>query len=222
MSHNWYYARGGEKHGPISSTELKQLATEGQLSPDDLVWREDMKDWKKASSVKGLFPEPSTPPETPPATPTPPPPPRPDQPATGVEVVAANPEATASPFRFAWAEWNLGGKIIFVSACVAIVSMLMKWVDVGIASANGFSQGTFILLGFFVYPVWKLLKQKPINLYGGIGSAVGGMLFTAVYMSEKTVSFGQLSASLFGAGAVFFFLACGALAFGVYKYQQAR
>jgi hypothetical protein len=27
----------------------------GQLSPDDLVWRDDMKEWRKASSVKGLF-----------------------------------------------------------------------------------------------------------------------------------------------------------------------
>lgn len=220
MSHNWYYARGGEKHGPISSTELKQLATEGQLSPDDLVWREDMKDWKQASSVSGLFPERAAPPVTTTAPVNPPQ--LPPQPSVGTAPSPASPEQTASPFRFAWAEWNLGGKVIFVSACVALVSMLMKWVDVGIASANGFSQGTFMFLGFFVYPVWKLLKQKPINLYGGIGCAAGGMLFTAVYMSEKTVSFGQRSASLFGAGAVFFFLACGALAFGVYKYQQAR
>lgn len=125
---NWHYARGGEKHGPITTAQLKELATTGQLSPDDLVWREDMKDWRKASTVKGLFPE-ATPSVATTATAPPPPPPQPGQSSTGAEVVAANPESPASPFRFAWAEWNLGGKVIFVSACVALVSMLMKWVD---------------------------------------------------------------------------------------------
>lgn len=223
MAHNWHYDKGGEQRGPITLAQLSQLAKTRQLLPDDLVWREDMKDWIRASSVAELFPVASRPPALPPAPPARPSPPALPQPVpspTDANRVASSPEPTVSPFRFAWAEWKLGGRVIFVSACVALVSMLMKWVDVGIASANGFSQGTFLLLGFFVYPMWMLLKQKPVNLYGGIGSAAGGMLFTAGYMSEKTVSFGERTAFLFGAGAVFFFLACGALAFGVYKYQQ--
>ncbi len=57
MAHNWHYATGGEKHGPITAPQLKQLVMSGQLSPDDLVWRDDMKEWRKASSVKGLFPD---------------------------------------------------------------------------------------------------------------------------------------------------------------------
>lgn len=55
MPHNWHYAKGGEKHGPFTAAQLKNLAKTGQLSPDDLVWREDTKEWKKAGSVKGLF-----------------------------------------------------------------------------------------------------------------------------------------------------------------------
>ncbi|MEZ5945169.1 MAG: DUF4339 domain-containing protein [Planctomycetaceae bacterium] len=57
MAANWHYAKGGEKHGPITSAQLKEMAAEGQLSPDDLVWREDMKEWRKASTLKGLFPD---------------------------------------------------------------------------------------------------------------------------------------------------------------------
>ncbi|MEZ5941409.1 MAG: DUF4339 domain-containing protein, partial [Planctomycetaceae bacterium] len=68
MAANWHYAKGGEKHGPITSAQLKELAAKGQLSPDDLVWREDMKEWRKASTVKGLFPEQAS-------TTSPPPPP---------------------------------------------------------------------------------------------------------------------------------------------------
>lgn len=54
---NWHYSRAGERYGPITAAQLKELATTGQLGPADLVWREDMTDWRKASSVKGLFPE---------------------------------------------------------------------------------------------------------------------------------------------------------------------
>jgi WD40 repeat protein len=36
---------------------LKQLAASGQLAAGDLVWKEDMDEWKPASKVKGLFPK---------------------------------------------------------------------------------------------------------------------------------------------------------------------
>lgn len=49
--------------------------------------------------------------------------------------------------KFDWQHWSLGGKIIFVAACFAILSMFMNWVDLGIVSANGLSQGVFLILG---------------------------------------------------------------------------
>lgn len=220
MASNWYYAKNGEKYGPISSPALKQLASDGQLSPTDLVWREDMKEWKRASSVTGLFPPP---PPLPAITP-PLPPELPDlkHSSHNESSEKVSIEDNTNSFRVTWAEWNLGGKVIFASACVAVVSMLMKWVDVGFASANGITQGTFLFLGFFVYPVLKLLKQKPIQMSYGIGNAAMGMLCTMYYMSQRTISLGERSASVYGAGAVIFFLCCAALAFGVYKHQQAK
>ncbi len=56
MSSQWYYMRDGQQHGPVSSAELRQLANSGQLSPDDLVWKEGASKWIPAGSVKGLFP----------------------------------------------------------------------------------------------------------------------------------------------------------------------
>ena len=41
--------------------------------------------------------------------------------------------------------------------------MLMKWVDVGIASQSGLSQEAFLFLGFWVYPVLMLFKNKEIR-----------------------------------------------------------
>jgi hypothetical protein len=57
MQYDWHYSRDGKRHGPITATQLKELATTGRLSPDDLVWRRDMKEWRNASTVKGLFPK---------------------------------------------------------------------------------------------------------------------------------------------------------------------
>ena len=51
----WYYARNDEPFGPVSATELKQLADSGQLAPDDLLWREGMEAWTTAVNLRGLF-----------------------------------------------------------------------------------------------------------------------------------------------------------------------
>lgn len=36
----WYYAQHGQRRGPVSSSDLKNLAQSGALAPTDLVWRE--------------------------------------------------------------------------------------------------------------------------------------------------------------------------------------
>jgi TM2 domain-containing membrane protein YozV len=56
MASEWYYSRHGERHGPISTGELKDLAAAGKLLPDDLVWKEGMENWTAAGKVKGLLP----------------------------------------------------------------------------------------------------------------------------------------------------------------------
>jgi len=69
MAAQWHYSKGGERHGPVSSDQLRQLAASGQLGPTDLVWRDGMAEWQKASSVKGLFPRRASGPGEPPPIP---------------------------------------------------------------------------------------------------------------------------------------------------------
>ncbi|GEM_PF-1024591 len=61
MVQQWYYAKGEQKIGPITAGELKRLAENAELLPDDLVWREGLRDWMPAKRVRGLFPENETP-----------------------------------------------------------------------------------------------------------------------------------------------------------------
>ena len=55
MEAQWHYTDQGQRLGPVSSSQLKQLATSGRLQPSDLVWKEGMAQWVAASQVKGLF-----------------------------------------------------------------------------------------------------------------------------------------------------------------------
>ena len=52
----WHYSRDGQKLGPVSAAELKQLAANGDLSASDMIWKEGWPEWKRADSVKSLFP----------------------------------------------------------------------------------------------------------------------------------------------------------------------
>lgn len=53
----YFYTQNKQKHGPVSSSELKQLAASGRLQPTDTVMKEGSNKWVAAGSVKGLFGE---------------------------------------------------------------------------------------------------------------------------------------------------------------------
>lgn len=55
MASQWYYSRNKRKLGPVSSSELRQLATAGQLLPTDMVLKVGHDKWIPATAVKGLF-----------------------------------------------------------------------------------------------------------------------------------------------------------------------
>jgi TM2 domain-containing membrane protein YozV len=55
MASEWYYSHDGERHGPISTDQLKDLAAAGKLGPGDLVWKEGMDNWVPAGKLKNLL-----------------------------------------------------------------------------------------------------------------------------------------------------------------------
>jgi len=57
MASKWFYKKNGQDHGPVSSTELKELGAKNELQPSDLVWKEGMPQWLPASRLAGLLPD---------------------------------------------------------------------------------------------------------------------------------------------------------------------
>lgn len=47
----WYLARDGEQHGPLSDTELRKFVELGHLRESDLLWRAGFTEWQQAFVV---------------------------------------------------------------------------------------------------------------------------------------------------------------------------
>jgi hypothetical protein len=62
----WYLARDGKQHGPISEAELNRFMQEGHLLPNDLLWRDGFSDWRPAMVVfPAMGPARAAPPQRP-------------------------------------------------------------------------------------------------------------------------------------------------------------
>lgn len=131
-----------------------------------------------------------------------------------VEPVAASSPSAGSPGA-AWSEWDHGGWTIFVSACIATLTMFMKWVDLGIISADGFQQRTFLFLGLFAYPIVMLFKNKPVHRVSGIVCGAVGILLGVIYIASKGDDVFDRWVNFAGTGPYIFILACIALIVGI-------
>lgn len=52
---NWYYAVGGQRHGPFGRDEFVRIIGTGVITDATLVWREGMAEWRLFAEVKGEF-----------------------------------------------------------------------------------------------------------------------------------------------------------------------
>ena len=69
MSDQWYYAKQGQRHGPVSEEQLKDFASTGQITPNDKIWKQGMAQWARAIEVfppavsaRPITPDPNVPP----------------------------------------------------------------------------------------------------------------------------------------------------------------
>lgn len=91
--------------------------------------------------------------------------------------------------QFKFKEWNLGGKLIFISSILAIGSVFMTWIDIDGVEISGLQQKGYIFLVFYVYPMYQLLKNEPMHKIGGKASsllaiALGASLLGSISMDD--------------------------------------
>jgi mannose/fructose/N-acetylgalactosamine-specific phosphotransferase system component IIC len=112
-----------------------------------------------------------------------------------------------------WGALSTGEKVIVGSGCLAVISLLMPWLDIGIATRNGFTQQAWlILLLGFTYPAFMLFNRKSIDIRIGITLVGIALLWCGSYISGKNVTFGPpgdtIDADLSGSGPGMFGVAC--------------
>lgn len=140
MADQWHFSINGNQSGPVSSSELKQLASSGKLSQTDLIWKNGMQDWIPAGKVKGLFSVQANP-----ASPPPMPPPISPQPAVrpqgGMPPSLWDPEAAAL--------WSLLFTPIF--GCFLITKNWTRLGEDSRAKSSMLWLGGSVVLVFFNY-----------------------------------------------------------------------
>lgn len=52
---NWYYAEETTRKGPFDDAAFNELLKSGRITPDTLVWREDLTDWKPYREVAPML-----------------------------------------------------------------------------------------------------------------------------------------------------------------------
>jgi hypothetical protein len=100
MVAEWYYTEQGQRRGPVTWEQLRQLALGGQLRPADLVWKNGMAQWSAASSQSSLFEVAPPPAPLPPPAAVAPPPPPPAAPERQVSPSAPSKPAPATTTPF--------------------------------------------------------------------------------------------------------------------------
>jgi hypothetical protein len=118
-----------------------------------------------------------------------------------------------------FSQWNLGGKLIFIAGCLAIVSLFMSWVDLGIVSASGFQQDGYLFLIFYIYPIYKLLKEKPMKKVLGLISSILAVIIGIIFMLSKSVDVFGTTVNGAGTGLYVFIIASIMLTVGIVKYD---
>ena len=167
----WYYAKDNKQHGPVSAAELKQLATRGELRPEDLVWCEKLDDWTPARKVGGLFEE---------GAPAAPPPPKPDKaPPKPAPPAKAPPVFAKSPAAFEPSPKRPLRHVFDVVLDFARAQFTVQFVDL---TSKLFTLGGFygLYLAMAVLFVFSLLLGVKLNEVNTILLGTAGVVILVV------------------------------------------
>ncbi len=121
----WYIARDGKQHGPLSDMEMRTFVAQGHLKPTDLIWRPGFADWRPAPAVFPFqAPEPTAP--SPPRAPV-------SRPTTAQDATPASVERSFEPNRIRVAHHtgsevpSRRGRIVGAAVLVVLVAAGGGW-----------------------------------------------------------------------------------------------
>jgi hypothetical protein len=127
---------------------------------------------------------------------------------------------TILTLRFDWKHLGLGEKIILGSASVALLSLFLPWVAMGIFSSSGWGQDGYIFLVLFVYPVIGVFNVKGLNKTAGIICGVLALVITIAVIADKHFEVMGISGNAAASGLYLFAASTIGLIVGAVKYKD--
>ena len=122
-----------------------------------------------------------------------------------------------------WNEWNLGEKVIFASACVAVLSLFMPWISTSMYKLSGLSTYyALILFLAFVYPLYYIMTKEVFNQNLALGLAGISSGVCLLWMFSNDVTFFGKTVNATGSGMILFFLCTLSLGFGIWKHKKVK
>lgn len=122
------------------------------------------------------------------------------------------------PLEFNFNEWNIGGKLIFISTIIAILSLLIPWIEGDAEAEIGFLQGSSVFLAMYIYPFFILAQDKKMNNAIGLISAVLAVILPGTFLYYMSRELRQPMLAIISYGMMIFLLAAIILIIGVLKY----
>ncbi len=120
--------------------------------------------------------------------------------------------------EFNFNDWKLGGKLIFISTLLAIISLFFTWIDSGDQSEIGFLQGGSIFLAMYIYPFLILAQDKHMNKVLGVISGASAVLFPILLLNYMSRQMMEPMMDIAGLGLIIFIITGIILLVGVIKY----
>jgi hypothetical protein len=87
---------------------------------------------------------------------------------------------------------NFGGKLIVASGGMALASMFMDWAHFLFVRKSGATLGLALLLLLWLYPMFMVLRNKPIDKFWGNGFGLVSITVAVaflLYASNKKMAF---------------------------------
>ena len=188
MSVAWYYARGGERRGPMSWDELRAAARAGSFGAGDLVWTPGYgAEWRRASTLDALSPPPTPAGDAPPGPA--------DRAAPAAPSPAASAGAAPPPFRVRIVERSPFAPETPDHRAPdphprCLFSLRTAWANTRVVLMRPFSLGRWLAFSFAVLlmllgaqPEWTLVPAASPTLRAaadraGLGTVLESRLFS--------------------------------------------
>lgn len=120
-----------------------------------------------------------------------------------------------------WESWNHSQKAIFIAGCFAALSFFLPWVDIGIATRNGFSQGSVLVGILLLPPLISVIYDRNIKFASAIIGTVIATIYAIYYIFMKTMEVGLMGERLrepinvSAIGSHLFLVACLMMLYGI-------